>query len=483
MRVVDMIRFWARAKPDSAAIIQPETVTTYHGLACAIETIADRIDRLKLDKREPVAVSLANPSFMIATTFALLRSGFSAALVSPSVYPHLQREGIRNLIYDTQGQVLSGGRNIRFDVSWLPTTKSPGNKWSDSERQIEKVDTIFFTSGSTGLPKKIVQSGRALEQLLQYSFNCATGTHQKVLIMPGLSSTFGFNRVCEVFNVGKSACFAPFGEPTLSMIGVFRVDFIIASVSQALALADVVGKHPSYQLDSLKAIQIGGGKIGLDGVKRIRAALCKNVLSHYASTEAGFTAWAPFDLIEDIPGAVGFVLPWTELEIVNETGQILPTGAEGLIRCRTPQFLENTKAMNSGTSVDTQDSWFYPGDIGSVNAQGILCLAGRNSDVINRGGQKVSGTRIEEVLEALPAIKEAAACGVVGQSGLEEIWIAVVAQGPVDIAEIKRCLKEHNDIGAAPDEIFVLDHLPRGELGKIQKGRLRELLISRKAGV
>jgi acyl-CoA synthetase (AMP-forming)/AMP-acid ligase II len=126
------------------------------------------------------------------------------------------------------------------------------------------------------------------------------------------------------------------------------------------------------------------------------------------------------------------------------------------------------------------DQWFYPGDIGCVTAEGVLCLAGRTSDVINRGGVKVSGTRIEEILHALPQIKEAAACGVSGPSGLEEIWIAVIADGAPDIAEIKRHLAEHDDVKVAPDEVFVFDQLPRGELGKVQKYRLKELMLGRK---
>jgi long-chain acyl-CoA synthetase len=480
MRVIDMIRFWARTMPHRPAVIQAEMVTTYQGLDNAIESIGVHIDTMNLDKSEPVAVSIANPSFMIATTFALFRCGYSVALVNPTLFPYLRPAGIRNLVYDTQGQVLSGGRNIRFEPSWLPTAGLAGAKRPSPSRPVEvNVHAIFFTSGTTGLPKKIIQSGAALDQLLQYPFTCATGAHQKVLVMPGLSSTFGFNRVCELLNTGKTVCLAPFGESALWLIHVFGIEFVIASASQALTLTELKNKNPGYRLDSLHAVLIGGGKLGPLAIRRMRATLCKNLLSQYGSTEAGVIALAPFDLIENIPGAVGFLLPWTELEIVDEIGQILPLGAEGFIRYRTPQFIENLKIMESNKS-DAKDEWFYPGDIGAINPQGVLHLTGRSADIINRGGHKVSATKIEEILEALPAIKEAAACAVMDQSDLEEIWIAIVAKGPIDIADIKRHLKEHTDIKIVPDEVFVVDQLPRGELGKIQKGRLKELLIARK---
>ena len=130
---------------------------------------------------------------------------------------------------------------------------------------------------------------------------------------------------------------------------------------------------------------------------------------------------------------------------------------------------------------NVRDGWFYPGDVGSLAAEGILRISGRTSDVINRGGIKVSSTKIEEILRALPNIQDAAACGVSGVSGLEELWIAIVGKGGVDIEEIRRLLREHKDVRIAPDELFILEHIPRGELGKVQKYRLKELMLERKS--
>jgi acyl-CoA synthetase (AMP-forming)/AMP-acid ligase II len=205
------------------------------------------------------------------------------------------------------------------------------------------------------------------------------------------------------------------------------------------------------------------------------------VLSQYGSTEGGVVALAPLDEIAGIPDAVGVVLPWANLEVVDEGGHPLPSGAEGLIRYRTPQLTENIEAGDGGELPGVRGPWFYPGDVGSLTKDGVLCLSGRSSDVINRGGVKVSGSRIEEILQALPDIKEAAACGVVGPSGLEEIWVAVVANGPFEVDAIKQLLAEHDDVKIAADEVLEFDELPRGELGKVQKFRLRELMLRRKA--
>jgi acyl-coenzyme A synthetase/AMP-(fatty) acid ligase len=483
MHVVDMVFFWAKAEPHRSALVQPEMVTTFRGLADAIEAIGDRIDRLNLDTGEPVAVSITNPTFALATMFALLRCGFSVAPVNRPLYFHLKSAGIRNLIYDTDGQVMSGGRNIRFDASWLPAA-SPAQSKPYRQRPAGNGDMVFFTSGTTGRPKAFVQAMGGLSDRFGSPLTCANGDHRKALILPGLTGAFGFNRTCEMLYAGKTACLSPFGEAALLLISVFGIEVAVASPQQFLSLADLQAKTARYDLSSLKALRIGGAMLSREAARRIRSHLCRSIIVSYASTEAGIAAIAPYEMIADIPGAVGFLTPSTEVEIVDQAGAVMPPGSEGIIRVRTAQYAANFGP--SDVRVGNADKpWFYPGDVGHVTDDGVLCLAGRSSDVINRGGAKVSAGRIEEILEALPEIKEAAACGVETGAGLEEVWIAVVpqAQASIDAVDIKRRLKEHDDVGFTVDEVFALEQLPRNDLGKVQKHKLKDVLLAlKKAG-
>jgi acyl-coenzyme A synthetase/AMP-(fatty) acid ligase len=481
MRLIDMIFYGARIHPHRQALIQPELVVTYRALADAIEAIANHVRKLNLDPREPVGVSIASPAYLVATVLGAVRSGYSVAVVRPSLLPFLQGFGVRNLIYDSQGLMLSGGRNIRFDPAWITGTQqqSPFNPLHREDfTGVSDRGLVFFTSGTTGLPKKIMIRLGALDALLQYPITCASGAGDKILIMPGLSSAFGFNRVCEVLNVGKSACFAASSEDALALIALHRIDVVVAAVAQALALTSSMESGPSYRLDSLKTLFIGGSGIAADGLARIRSTLCRNVINRYGATEAGLVALTPFDTLGYRTGA--FPLPWTELQVVDEAGNPLPVGIEGLIRYRTPQLTENIKGGGSEEIPSVRDGWFYPGDIGRLEADGAVVFAGRTSDVINCGGVKVSGARIEEIVKNLPQVKDAGACGVVGDSGMEEVWVAVIPNGAVDVDEIKQLLRTHADIGLAPAEVFIVDDFPHGEHGKVQKGRLKELLLARK---
>src|SRR5262249_48034556 len=157
-----------------------------------------------------------------------------------------------------------------------------------------------------------------------------------------------------------------------------------------LGLAAVRESHPELPVNSLQTIILGGATIGREGIRRIRAALCRTIINSYSSTEGGCAALAPLDLIEEIAGAVGFVAPWAEVEIVDDSGTPVPNGRDGIIRYRTPRFIGNVSPNGS------TDQWFYPGDTGHLRADGILCLAGRTSDVINIGGVKISANQIEQ---------------------------------------------------------------------------------------
>lgn len=470
MHVVDMVFHWARIDPHRPAIILPELITTFAGLADAVDSISNRIDQLGLDPSEPVAASIANPTLSVAVVFALQRSGFSAAPASRWLIKHLQPNGIKNLIYDVEGFIASGGRNIRFDNSWLPASPSKGRAWR--RRLVGDVNTILFTSGTTGLPKKFVQSRRGLDERVALR-TTVDYMGKSVLVAPGLASAFGFNRTCEVLHAGKTACYAPTPEAMLHLIGLFRIDALVGTPQQVLGLAQLKELRPDLPVDSLQTVLMGGAMIGRDGMRRIRAALCRNIISVYASSEAGAAAVAPFDLIEAVAGAVGFVAPWADVEIVDGAGIPLPAGREGSIRYRTPQFLASAMA----TGVAGTDPWFYPGDVGRLTEDGILCFTGRTSDVINIGGVKVSSRRIEEVLETMEEVREAAACGVEDASGMEKLWVAVVASGPVDADALKAKAKAHPDIGNNLSELFVVSELPRSDSGKVQKVRLKELML------
>jgi acyl-coenzyme A synthetase/AMP-(fatty) acid ligase len=476
MHIVDMIYYWARVAPLRPAVIQASASLTFRELVEGIDAVAEQVKGLDLNKQECVGVAVLSPMLMLQTIFALLRDGYSVAPIGGRHVSEIgAASGITTVISDGKSQFGPDVRTLPFDPTWLATSARAGPR-TRAPKLDSYPDLIFFTSGTTGLPKKVVQPIEALNERLRSPLACGVGPYQKFLMLPGLTTTFGFNFSCEALNFGKTVCYS-FLDRALDLINVYSIDVIVLSAAQAIGLTEMKAKRPGARVDTLKAVFIGGGKVDPEGIARIRGSLCRNVINDYGSTEAGTALRSPFDALDDAAG--GVPLPWVEIEVVDEEDQRLATGAEGIIRLKTPQ-LEQAVSSSNISKANIRDRWFYPGDIGALDADGSLRLAGRSSDVINRGGLKVSGRRIEEIVKALPQVNDAAACAVIGASGLEEIWVAIVEEGDVDMDGLKNLLLSHQDIQTAPDEIIVLNDIPRSELGKVQAIRLKEAMFAAK---
>jgi acyl-coenzyme A synthetase/AMP-(fatty) acid ligase len=423
MHPIDMIHHWARAAPHRPAIIQPDMVITYGGLRDTIAAVSERIGQYQFDPAQPVAVSIENSAKLLAVCLALIGQGFVVAPVTQSAFPFLRSFGIDNVIYTGSGPVLSGGKSVRFEDSWL----APGPRHSAKPLGIRRTygSAVFFTSGTTGRPKQIVNTPENLMHRLSLPRLAGDADYSRILILPGINAQWGFVYACQAFRDGRAACFAPIGEPSLRLVSSFQVDLMLASIEQLAAFVAAQEKSGRHPMESVKSIITGGSVTTRDFIRRVQSVLCRKIYIHYASTEAGLAASGAFDLIEHVPSAVGFPTPWTELEIVDEDGNVLPAGAEGRVRYRTEMYLRNIGADPGRPG----DHWYYPGDVGHLTEEGILSILGRSDDVINRGGTKMPAAEIEERLLACVGVEDAAICIVQNQTGGGEVWAAMSPTG------------------------------------------------------
>ncbi len=129
------------------------------------------------------------------------------------------------------------------------------------------------------------------------------------------------------------------------------------------------------------------------------------------------------------------------------------------------------KPYQPGTKVlKPAPEWFYPGDRARIEPNGMLVIVGRVNEVINIGGLKVSPESVEALVTDRADVADAAAVGIAGRSGLEEVWLAVVPRGSVDAAEILAHCKRKAPV-LAPTQVE-----DRGEdrAQRFRQGRTRE---------
>src|SRR5262249_29375893 len=127
---------------------------------------------------------------------------------------------------------------------------------------------------------------------------------------------------------------------------------------------------------------------------------------------------------------------------------------------------ENNPEANASAFVD---GWFRTGDQGEIDADGYLALTGRLKELINRGGEKISPLEIDDVLLRHPAVAEALAFAAPHKTLGEEVHAAVVLSSPASESELRAHCAALLAEFKVPRRFHVLDQLPRGATGKLQR--------------
>lgn len=213
-----------------------------------------------------------------------------------------------------------------------------------------------------------------------------------------------------------------------------------------------------------------------DGLQRI---LGVPVLEHYGSSEAAQIAANQPPPGPNKPGTCG--QPWPDtVAIVGEDGHPLPVGERGEILVRGPTVMSGYLDAPELNQAAFMEGWFRTGDIGSLDGDGFLSLHGRLSELINRGGEKIAPAEIESALLRHPAIAEAAAFAIPHPRLGEDVAAAIIPHPGVQTtpAELRQFLQRELAWFKIPHRILILDQLPKGATGKVQRRRLRESLDS-----
>jgi acyl-coenzyme A synthetase/AMP-(fatty) acid ligase len=477
-----MIFFWAKADPERLALIELGRAVSYRVLAESTEAVSGQLDRFSLTRDAPVAVLIDDPGKRLAVCFALLRRGIPAAPVNRLTAGHLIANDIHTLVSGDPDVALAGGRTLRFDDSWL---RRPSGAPLGPETVLPSLamdtDLVFFTSGTTGTPKKVVTTSTSIMERVALLPVTGESLSTRTLVIPGLDSAFGFTRTAVRMAAGLTACFAVSYDEQLAVASLFNVEAIVGSPQQLLGLVEFMetGKQ-KHRLGSLRDVRIGGGFCSADLVMRVQAKLCRNVATEYGSTETGLIAFANYDTIVSIPHAVGRPIPGARIEIVDDTDTPLPPGEDGLVRCRTNHLLKSLAANSPERLGDADRVWWYPGDVGRLTEDGVLCIGGRADDVLNFGGAKMSAVSLDQVVLSFPGVKDAGVCGVRSRSGIEELWVGIVSDGEIDTAALTRSLDESQGFRIGVGEVIKVEQIPRNNLGKLQRHTLKEMLLGLK---
>jgi acyl-CoA synthetase (AMP-forming)/AMP-acid ligase II len=170
-------------------------------------------------------------------------------------------------------------------------------------------------------------------------------------------------------------------------------------------------------------------------------------------------------------GSVG-VGTGTEIRILDAEWNALPAGEAGEVAVRGPGVVNGYLANPEANASSFRGGWFRTGDLGRLSGDGHLTLEGRLKELINRGGEKIAPREIDEVLLDHPGVTEAVAYGVADAKWGEVVHAAVVASGGVNPAALRAFCGERLAPFKVPRRIHVVDAIPKGPTGKVQRTTL-----------
>lgn len=516
----DVLDACVESVPDKVALtaLQVESGTTtnftYRELAAMADRIAIGLSRLGVNRNDVVSCQLPNWWQFTLTYLACSRIGavmnplmhifrerelsfmlkHSAAkvMIVPKVFRGFDYEkmmtGLQPSLPDLQHVVIVGGTGpnsfgaLLSEPEWerepdthdLLTRHRPGP---------DDITQLIYTSGTTGEPKGVMHSANTtMANIYPYTERLQLGASDVVLMASPMAHQTGFMYGLMMPIILKaSAVLQDIWEPrtAIKLICERSVTFTMASTPFLTDLAKTVTESGTA-IHSLRTFLCAGAPIPGPLVEQARKAMGAKIISAWGMTENGAVTLTKLD--DDDERSVntdGYPLPGVEVKVVGPDGTTLPPGSPGQLLLRSCSNFGGYLHRPQLNGTDAE-GWFDTGDQASIDARGYIRITGRSKDVIIRGGENIPVVEIETLLYRHPAVATVAIVAYPDERMGERACAIVVPKkgANIDLPSIIEFMKSQKvAMQYIPERLVVRDTMPSTPSGKIQKFKLREMLI------
>lgn len=283
----------------------------------------------------------------------------------------------------------------------------------------------------------------------------------------GYGSFHGFLCYLSIWSVGGSVIMVD-REQYPAAIAMLNPDLMVVSPAQLQRIISTLPKDMP-RLDRLRLIVVAGN-FPKNLRESVQERLTNNLNVMYATSEAGVVATININqIVHD--NTAGWIMPWIDLQIVDDSGQEVSQGDIGNIRIKSPDIVTGFYQNEKDTQQQFKDGWFYPGDLGFVNKQKLLRLVGRVDELYNFGGDKFYASRIDEVVNGIKGVKDAAVFAIPNENGIDQPWLAIVRDEGFDIDEVGKVLEK--EFYNLPDvQVMWVSSIPRDEERRVLRYQL-----------
>jgi fatty-acyl-CoA synthase len=353
--------------------------------------------------------------------------------------------------------------------------------------------SLCYTSGTTGRPKGVLYSHRAIVlQAMNWTAADTVGVRQRDSVL-AVVPMFHINGWCLPFTAAlvgaKLVLPGPYLDPQslLELIDAERVTLSAGVPTVWLAVLHALDNQTNaLDVSSLRTLVIGGSAVPKALVRGYQERHAVTVLQAWGMTETTALATvsslppdleaAPMSAQYDWRAKQGVPMPFVEIRGRNESG-LIPWNGEtlGELEVRGPAVAR--RYYNGSATEDrfTQDLWFKTGDVVTIDARGCIEIKDRSKDLIRSGGEWISSVALENALMGHPAVAEAAVISVWHPKWGERPLAVVVLKPNRDVSadELRWHLAPDFAKWWLPESYEFVSEMPRTSTGKVLKSALR----------
>ena len=499
-----------QGRDEAPAVGAPgRTATTFAELRALLDRTSKSLNAFGIGRDDRVAIVLPNGPAM-ATAFVAIAAGATTAPLNPAyrldeydfylgdlnakalvverggaspAVEAARRRGVPVIELVEDCSAGAGAFRLEATDGMAGSARLPGRAEPDD------IALVLHTSGTTSRPKivplshrNVCASARHIGETLSLRpddvcLNAMPLFHIHGLIAAVLSSlAAGGSVICTPgFNALKFFGWLDEARPTWYTAVPTMHQAILGRADRN---ADVIGRA------RLRFIRSSSASLPPQVMAALETAFGAPVIESYGMTEAAHQMTSnPLPPRARKPGSVG-VAAGPEVAIMSEDGTLLPANEPGEVVIRGPNVTAGYEANPDANAKAFTDGWFRTGDQGVLDEEGYLRITGRLKELINRGGEKVSPLEVDEVLMDHPAVQQVVTFAVPHDKLGEEVAAAVVLREGASLTE-----QELRDFARArladfkvPRRVFVLDEIPKGATGKLQRiGLADKLGLTQKA--
>ncbi|MBA3030955.1 MAG: long-chain-fatty-acid--CoA ligase [Desulfobacterium sp.] len=512
MNTTDFLNIAAAICPDRDFMVFENKRLTYEQADDRINRMAHTLAGLGVDKETRVGMLNVNSPQYIETYFATAKTG---AIFVPLNF-RARADELTYMINRAEIKVLFAGkryvdlvREILPSLAGLETCISmdgPEEKMLTYEDliasasdepyfgDIEDEDTtiLMFTSGTTGRPKAVPLTHDGFSSYILENVEPADPEmEEKNILTVPLYHVAGIQAVLAAVYGGRTLILMSQFEvkgwlETVQSEKVNRAMLVPTMIKQLIDFPD----FKQFDLSSLKVITYGAAAMPFEVIKKAIAAFPGvSFINAFGQTETGSTIAMLSPEDHDLSGtdeekalnlkrlasSIGKPLPDVEVQIIDENGNPVPAHVAGEIVARGPRIMSGYwQDAEKTAKAFTPDGWLKTSDMGYMDEEGYIYLAGRADDLIIRGGENISPREVEQILMTHPKIVDAAVVGVASEEwGQEPMSIVVLKEGEtasqeeiIDFARTKLASYKR------PRSVIFVDNLQRNAMGKLSRKRL-----------